>query len=75
MYIKYPHSFRRNARLLVLSAFCLVGSFTLGLQTSGNVQPVALIEAGGLHLPGDMDGNGVADVSDAMIIIEIAQGY
>jgi hypothetical protein len=22
-----------------------------------------------------MDGNGVADVSDAMIIIEIAQGY
>lgn len=75
MYIKYPHYIRRNIQLLSLSTLCLVSSFVIGLQTAGNVQPVHLIEAGGTMQAGDIDGNGTVDIADAILILEIAQGY
>lgn len=75
MYIKYPHSVRRNLKLLAVGAACLTSSFFIGLQTAGNVQPVSLIEAGGPQLSGDMDGNGIIDAADVTIILEVTQGY
>ncbi|MBT7337326.1 hypothetical protein HN801_01310 [Candidatus Peregrinibacteria bacterium] len=75
MYIKYPHYIRRNIQLLSLSTLCLVSSFAIGIHTAGNVQPVRLIEAGGTALAGDIDGNGTVDIADAILVLEVAQGY
>ncbi|MAE68270.1 MAG: dockerin type I repeat-containing protein [Candidatus Peribacteraceae bacterium] len=75
MYIKYPHSFRRNLKLLATGTACIVGSFLIGIQTAGDVQPVSLIQAGGIPFAGDVDGSGTVDVSDVLIILEVAQGY
>jgi len=75
MYIKYPHYIRRNIQLLVLSIFCLTGSFAIGMRSAGQVQPIHLIEAGGTLQAGDVDGNGIVDIHDAIEILEIAQGY
>jgi hypothetical protein len=75
MYIKYPHSFRRNLKLLATGAACIVGSFLFGIQTAGDVQPVSLIQAGGIPFAGDVDGSGIVDMSDVLVILEVAQGY
>lgn len=75
MYIKYPHFVRRNMKMLAIGSACIVSSFFIGTQTAGDVQPVSLIEAGGTSLSGDVDGNGVVDVQDAVVILEVAQGY
>jgi hypothetical protein len=75
MYIKYPHSLRKNLKLLATGAACIVGSFLVGIQTAGDVQPVSLIQAGGIPHAGDVDGSGVVDVSDVLFILEVAQGY
>ncbi len=75
MYIKYPHYIRRNIQLLALTTLCLVSSFAIGMRTAGNVQPVRLIEAGGTLQAGDIDADGIVSISDAIAILEIAQGY
>lgn len=75
MFIKYPHSLRRNVKLLAVGAASIAGSFLIGTYSAGQVQPIALIEAGGATQTGDIDGDGVIDVRDAVIILEIAQGY
>lgn len=75
MYIKYPHSFRRNLKVIATGAACIVGAFLIGIQSSGDVQPVSLIKAGGTTIAGDMNGDGILDVSDAIIILEVVNGY
>lgn len=75
MHIKYPHYVRRNIKLLTLSLVCLVSSFTLGIQTAGDVTPFQLIEAGGAQARGDVDGNGVVNVEDVVLILEVFEGY
>lgn len=75
MYIKYPHSVRRNLKVLATGVVCIVGSFLVGIQTAGDVQPVSLIQAGGTPFAGDVDGSGTVDMSDVLVILEIAQGY
>ena len=75
MHIKYPHYIRRNIQLLILGSLSLVSAFAIGIQTSGNVQPFALIEAGGTRLSGDINANGQVDIEDAIAILEITQGY
>ena len=75
MVIHFPHSLRKNAKLLVLSGLSMSMSFFVGMHTAGQVQPVTLIEAGGTEVSGDMNGDGVADVRDASVILEIVQGY
>lgn len=62
-------------RMLSFATICIVGSFVLGIQTAGEVQPVTLIEAGSIKQAGDVDGNGTVDIEDAILILEIAQGY
>lgn len=66
----------RHLKVLSLAVFAMVGSFSLGIQSAGDVRPVSLIEAGSnAQQSGDVDGNGVVDNRDAMLILEISQGY
>jgi len=66
---------KRNAGLCTLGLAAVVGSFSAGLYSTANVQPVRLIEAGSVHLRGDMNENGVLDAEDVELILEIAMGY
>jgi len=71
---------RRNLSLAAFASACVVGSFLIGIQTAGDVQPFTLIEAQTATvipeqaLRGDMDGNGTVDVKDALRLLEIIQG-
>ena len=76
MYINIPSIFtRQNLHIFSLGALAIVGSFSLGIQSVGEVQPIALIEAGSIQLPGDVDGSGEVTVQDAISILEVAKGY
>ncbi|MFA7681963.1 MAG: dockerin type I repeat-containing protein [Candidatus Peribacteraceae bacterium] len=66
---------RRNSRVLALGIGCIVSSFAIGIQSVGDVQPVTLIEAGNIQQAGDVDGSGEVDIRDAIVILEIVQGY
>jgi len=69
------------ARILSFGALCVLGSFIIGVQTAGEVQPFTHSEAEGIEaahesdLAGDIDGNGIVAVEDAIRILEIVQGY
>ncbi len=76
MYTNFRSIFRRqNLHVLSLGALAIVSSFSLGVQSAGEVQPVSLVEAGSTQLAGDVDGNGEVTVQDAVVILEIARGY
>jgi hypothetical protein len=66
---------RQNLHVLTLGALAVVGSFSLGIQSAGEVQPISLIEAGSTQIAGDIDGSGEISVQDAIAILEIAKGY
>ena len=66
---------RKIAGTISLALACIASSFALGMQSAGNVQPIALIEAGSSQLKGDINGDGVIDLSDVVLILEISQGY
>jgi hypothetical protein len=66
---------RRNMQIFALGLVAVVSSFAIGVQTTGDVQPVSLIRAGSIQLSGDMNEDGSISVQDALIILEIAQGY
>ncbi len=65
----------RTAGILALGIACVFSSFSLGMHSSGNVQPFTIIEAGNSQLQGDMNGNGMLDSKDVSIILEIVSGY
>jgi hypothetical protein len=64
-----------NLKVLLVGCALIVSAFAVGVQTAGDIQPIALIEAGSNELPGDLDGSGIVDLQDAILILEIAQGY
>ncbi|MDD5751744.1 MAG: dockerin type I repeat-containing protein [Candidatus Peribacteraceae bacterium] len=66
---------RQLLRALLFGGLCLAASFAVGIQTAGEVQPIALIEAGSPVSTGDMDGNGIVTGQDAIVILEIVRGY
>ena len=66
---------RRNATLLVLGAACVITSFSVGMQTAGNVQPFALTEADSTLQAGDITADGTVDLHDVVFILESVQGY
>ena len=66
---------RRNLQVGTLGILAMMTSFSLGIQSAGDVNPVSLIEAGSIQLVGDVDGSGVVDSRDAKLILEFAQGY
>jgi len=73
MHITY-HS-RQFLRVLLFSGICVAASFLIGIQSAGEVQPIALIEAGSVNQSGDLTGDGSVDVQDVIAILEVVQGY
>lgn len=69
------------ARILSFGALCVLGSFIIGVQSAGEVQPFTHSEAESIEslkqsdLPGDIDGNGEVAVEDVILILEVVQGY
>lgn len=70
-----PYRSRQLLRALLFSGICVAASFLIGIQSAGEVQPIALIEAGSVGQPGDLTGDGSVDVQDVIAILEVAQGY
>ncbi|OGJ63855.1 hypothetical protein A3C37_01270 [Candidatus Peribacteria bacterium RIFCSPHIGHO2_02_FULL_53_20] len=70
-------NFRRTSRfsVLMMGAATVASAFFIGIETAGDVHPIALIEAGSGELRGDVSGNGALDLGDAIAILEIVQGY
>lgn len=75
MQYKHP-SGRRSLRTIAVIAVSMLGAFALGIGTAGDVHPVinATI-AGTAVVAGDMNGNGMLDVNDARIALELAEGF
>lgn len=74
MHITFPRS-PRLLRTVILGAICLVGSFALGVETAGEVQTIASLQAGSIQERGDINGNGIVDLQDVITILEVVQGY
>ncbi|MDO8649313.1 MAG: dockerin type I repeat-containing protein [Candidatus Peregrinibacteria bacterium] len=78
----YLHSLlsRTTLRAVVLGATCIVGSFVIGVQTVGELEPVehgqaTELQASIVSSQGDLDNDGAVDLSDIIALLEIAQGY
>jgi len=52
----------------------VLSAFFVGIQTAGDVRPISLIEAG-VVVSSDMDGDGIVDARDALVILEVVSGY
>ena len=74
MHIKHSRTVSRYS-VLAMGAATVLGAFIVGMQTSDQIQPIALIEAGSGEIRGDIDSNGQITVEDAIVILEIVQGY
>lgn len=59
----------------MMGAATVLCAFVIGIETAGDVHPIALIEAGSDSVRGDVSGNGILDLGDAVAILEIVQGY
>jgi hypothetical protein len=59
----------------MMGAAMIVSAFFIGIETTGDVHPIALIEAGSGEIRGDINRNGRLDLEDAITILEIVQGY
>lgn len=68
-------SLRRAAPVLLLGVLAVVGSFSAGIRTAGDVRPIDAMEA---HEPssvtGDMNGDETVDVRDVLEALDIALG-
>ncbi len=71
---KFLQRIRKYAGISTLGAASIASSFFLGIQSVGEVQPFTLIEAGTV-LAGDMNEDGFVNVEDAIIILEVSEGY
>jgi hypothetical protein len=64
----------QRMKIIMLGAATIASAFFVGIQTAGDIQPISLIEAGG-GIAGDMDDSGTLDERDALLILEMVQGY
>src|SRR3989344_6310214 len=58
-----------------LGFLAVVASFTVGMKTAGDVSTVSPLEASGTRISGDINSDSLVDERDAIVILEIAQGY
>jgi len=75
MKIQIPKRVTQRCGVLALGISAVVGSFSLGLHSTGSVQPFTIIEAGSASLRGDMNGDGYLTVEDVRLILEFSQSY
>lgn len=71
---KKTSSVAMQFKILMLGTATVASAFFVGIQTAGDVQPISLIEAGG-GIAGDIDGSGMLEERDALMILEMVQGY
>ena len=70
----------RMLQTLAFATVCIVGSFVLGIETAGEIEPFAQTNASTLNTPsapfsgGDIDGNGTRDLSDVLAVLAMVQG-
>jgi len=64
----------QRTKILLLGSAMVLSAFFVGIQTAGDVRPISLIEAG-VVVSSDMDGDGIVDARDALVILEVVSGY
>lgn len=73
---------KKNVQSLSLGLLCMVGAFTLGLETAGEVHPFDKSEAAvvsgevqeqRVSPRGDVDGSGEVTIEDAILIINLIE--
>ncbi len=69
------HSPTRQVLTLGVLIASVGASFWAGLQSTANVQPLHLVEAGPTDTAGDMNEDGTVNAADARLILEVVQGY
>ncbi len=73
---KYSFFSRKSLRTICIVAASTSFAFVLGIETAGDVQPVVgATHAGDSVVAGDFNGNGVLDINDVKIALELAKGY
>lgn len=69
------HRRRLQLQMILLGVLCVVGSFALGIHSSGDLRTIASLEAGMPLGDSDANGDGTADLEDAIEFLEVVRGY
>ena len=74
-----PHAYsffgRKSLRTFAIVTSSMTVAFILGVETAGDVQPVVNeTRAGGAVLEGDLNGNGIVDLADLHLALQLARG-
>jgi hypothetical protein len=64
-----------SLQVIALGVLSVVSSFAVGIRTAGDIETIELTSANDLHIAGDMNADGIVEISDVLAILEIAQGY
>ncbi len=76
--MKHPYALtsRKSLKTISIVLGSMTVAFLLGIETASDVQPlVGQTQAGADVIQGDMNGNGILDLGDVEITLELAQGY
>jgi hypothetical protein len=72
------------AQIGSLALVCAAVSFTVGMQTAGEVHPFETSQAADTEslgagsratVKGDLSGNGILDIHDALLLLEYVDGF
>ena len=67
---------RKSLKTITIVLSSMTAAFLLGIETAGDLHPVVSeTRAGGTVLDGDFNKNGVIDIGDAKIALELAMEY
>src|SRR3989339_547580 len=72
---KRHRSLRSHLEVTMLGILTITASFALGIQTAGDVDTIAPLQAESSVISGDMDGDQSITIQDAIIILTIVQEY
>lgn len=64
-----------SPQILVIALLCMTASFGIGVKTTGDVQTVDHLQAEEtVRITGDMNADGIVDLADVTVILEIVRG-
>ena len=66
---------KKSLKTIMIVLASVTAAFMVGIQTAGDFQSVATIQADGTDTAGDFNANGYLDIQDARIALELAIGY
>lgn len=71
-----PFGTKYVVTMMVMGLVSVGVSFGLGIESAGDVETVTPLSAAETFVqPGDVDYDGVVTIQDAIVILEIANGY